>query len=382
MSHRLLVNPGTPQAWEISLKPGVNRIGRGEQNDFTINHGSVSTHHCEVTVTDAAVILKDLGSTNGTFVERAPVTEIQLRPGQHVQFGAVDMVFESSAFTAQPVAAGIPAPPPPPPPVGGLRINRGSESHSPAPAPMQPLAAISAPAPPASFRNVPGFKSADSEPDDGPKRNFALSLTGVFLGAFLGLLIWHLIYRYTGWNIKLMAIGIGCLAGVAPQLLGHYRGKLMGFLAAVVALGAIFTTQYLNARLQFDEFAGEIQTDFYAEQLAYAKRAITAIPNETDEEIRNFLAKEFSIEEYRVKPEDIETEDITDLKTELPKLRDLASGKITKEEFNKDFIAGQEELEESGALGIYFLIRTLGLFNIVNIVLGVGAAYMTAKGDR
>jgi hypothetical protein len=31
---------------------------------------------------------------------------------------------------------------------------------------------------------------------------------------------------------------------------------------------------------------------------------------------------------------------------------------------------------------IYFIIRALGIFNIVNIVLGVGAAYMTAKGDR
>ncbi len=129
MSHRLLVNPGTPQAWEISLKPGVNRIGRGEQNDFTINHGSVSTHHCEVTVADSVVILKDLGSTNGSFVERAPVTEIQLRPGQHVQFGAVDMTFESnavSAVTPSPAAPPIPVPVPVPgsSPSVGLRINK------------------------------------------------------------------------------------------------------------------------------------------------------------------------------------------------------------------------------------------------------------------
>ena len=40
--NRLLVNAGTPQAWEIQLKPGVNRIGRGEDNDFVINHQSVA----------------------------------------------------------------------------------------------------------------------------------------------------------------------------------------------------------------------------------------------------------------------------------------------------------------------------------------------------
>jgi hypothetical protein len=131
MSHRLLVNPGTPQAWEISLKPGVNRIGRGEQNDFTINHGSVSTHHCEVTVSDAGVFLKDLGSTNGSFVNRTPVTQIQLLPGQHVQFGAVDMTFESAGgavAAATSVAPPIPIPVPVPgssasAPVG-LRINK------------------------------------------------------------------------------------------------------------------------------------------------------------------------------------------------------------------------------------------------------------------
>ena len=68
MSNRLIINPGTPQAWVIQLKPGLNRIGRGEDNDFVINHQSVSTHHCEVTVADSTVTLRDLGSTNGTFV--------------------------------------------------------------------------------------------------------------------------------------------------------------------------------------------------------------------------------------------------------------------------------------------------------------------------
>ena len=50
--NRLLVNPGTPQAWEIQLKPGVNRIGRSEESDFTINHTSVSGSHCEITVSN------------------------------------------------------------------------------------------------------------------------------------------------------------------------------------------------------------------------------------------------------------------------------------------------------------------------------------------
>lgn len=97
MNYRLVVNPGSPQAWEIPLRPGVNRIGRGEDNDFVIRHDSVSTHHCEVTLDDDAVLLKDLGSTNGSFINRAPAREARLQPGQHVQFGAVDLLFESNA---------------------------------------------------------------------------------------------------------------------------------------------------------------------------------------------------------------------------------------------------------------------------------------------
>ena len=95
MSYRLLVNPGTPQAWEILLRPGINRIGRDEENDFTLNHESVSGAHCEITVNNAGVFLKDLGSTNGTFVNRVPVTEVQLQPGQDVQIGQVAMILET-----------------------------------------------------------------------------------------------------------------------------------------------------------------------------------------------------------------------------------------------------------------------------------------------
>ena len=94
MSYRLQVNPGTPQAWEIQLRAGLNRIGRNEENDFTLAHESVSGAHCEITVSEAGVFLKDLGSTNGTFVNRAPVTSAQLKPGQNVQIGQVAMIVE------------------------------------------------------------------------------------------------------------------------------------------------------------------------------------------------------------------------------------------------------------------------------------------------
>lgn len=72
---RLVVNPGTDSAWEIPLSPGVISLGRGPDNSFPIEHPSVSSTHCQVTITDAGVRVKDLGSVNGTFVDDAMVDE-------------------------------------------------------------------------------------------------------------------------------------------------------------------------------------------------------------------------------------------------------------------------------------------------------------------
>ena len=95
INYRLLINPGTPQAWEIQLQSGMNRIGRNAENDFTLDHESVSGAHCEITVNAAGVFLKDLGSTNGTFVNRVPVTTAQLKSGQDLQIGQVAMILET-----------------------------------------------------------------------------------------------------------------------------------------------------------------------------------------------------------------------------------------------------------------------------------------------
>ncbi|MDB6122439.1 MAG: domain containing protein, partial [Pedosphaera sp.] len=57
---RLVINPGTPQARELPLKPGVNYVGRGFANDLKIEDGSVSTSHCQIMVDGNQVIVKDL----------------------------------------------------------------------------------------------------------------------------------------------------------------------------------------------------------------------------------------------------------------------------------------------------------------------------------
>jgi hypothetical protein len=92
---RLIVNPGTENAWEIPLQPGAISLGRGPENTFPIEHPSVSSAHCQLTVTDSGVVIKDLGSVNGTFVNDAMVDEAPLFNGQTIRLGDVVLQFES-----------------------------------------------------------------------------------------------------------------------------------------------------------------------------------------------------------------------------------------------------------------------------------------------
>ncbi|MCW5553231.1 MAG: FHA domain-containing protein [Verrucomicrobiae bacterium] len=97
---RLTVNPDTASAWVIELQPGVNSLGRGEGNDVPIEHASVSSAHCQISVTEAGVMLKDLGSVNGTYLGEALVEEATLLPGQLIRLGDVVMRFEGDASPA------------------------------------------------------------------------------------------------------------------------------------------------------------------------------------------------------------------------------------------------------------------------------------------
>jgi hypothetical protein len=101
---RLIVNPGSPVAWEIQLKPGINTIGRGADKDFKIADPSVSGTHCQILVNAGTVTIRDLGSTNGTYVNRSRVLEAVLHHGETIHLGGVELLFSAEASTAAPVS--------------------------------------------------------------------------------------------------------------------------------------------------------------------------------------------------------------------------------------------------------------------------------------
>ena len=108
MAKLVVLNEGlTGKSYE--LKSEKTTIGRVEDNNFPLEVGSVSSHHCEILLRGEEVVVKDLNSTNGTFVNGQQVTkEAVLKPGQTLRLGQVEIRLEAPGAPAP--AAGAPAP--------------------------------------------------------------------------------------------------------------------------------------------------------------------------------------------------------------------------------------------------------------------------------
>jgi pSer/pThr/pTyr-binding forkhead associated (FHA) protein len=96
------------------LKVDKTTIGRVDDNTFPIAESSVSSHHCEILLRGADVVVHDLNSTNGTFINGNQITgEAVLKPGQTLKLGQIELRLEVEGAPAAPApAASAPAPSP------------------------------------------------------------------------------------------------------------------------------------------------------------------------------------------------------------------------------------------------------------------------------
>ena len=110
---RLLKTNGAGEPEVLELNLGVNHFGRDSENHFPINHATVSSHHCQLILTADGVLLRDVGSTNGTFVNGARVTQAVLQPGQTLRLGDVEFVVDTTEvhIAIPEIERPIPAPP-------------------------------------------------------------------------------------------------------------------------------------------------------------------------------------------------------------------------------------------------------------------------------
>ena len=100
MARLVILSEGfTGKAHELTVDKTT--IGRVDDNTFAIPEGSVSSHHCEVLLRGVDIIVRDLNSTNGTFINGNQVTgEAPLKPGQILRLGQIEMRLEDAAATA------------------------------------------------------------------------------------------------------------------------------------------------------------------------------------------------------------------------------------------------------------------------------------------
>jgi len=74
MAISVVVLSGEQRGASVRLQ-GKVRVGKAPDNELTILDETVSRHHCEISRVPGGVRVRDLGSTNGTFVEHARITD-------------------------------------------------------------------------------------------------------------------------------------------------------------------------------------------------------------------------------------------------------------------------------------------------------------------
>jgi len=299
--------------------------------------------------------------------------------------------------------AGAPVAPPPmaPIPIAAAAPKLRVSASAPAAAP-QPIAAsvpppiapaIGAARPPLGGRMQAAHATAATEP--GKKPSFAMGVLGAFAGAAVGAVLYFFIYKATA-SIPVvpsvlryvLALRVGGLAGWLANLLGKGEGsKELGALAALFTVVGILAAQYLiqsskfHERINYDEITQAIEDGGYSQSVKQAKEVVKAIPAGTDAEIRMYIAKEQTEDGQQPKLETVSTDEVQQFRvTELTNYQDLASGKLTKEQFwakngfdpkEAKKILDTGEKMANGWIAILAVLKA----GIVSMIVGAGLAY-------
>ena len=100
MARLVILSEGfTGKAHELAVEKTT--IGRVDDNTFSIPEGSVSSHHAEIPLRGMDVVVRDLNSTNGTFINGNQVSgEAPLKPGQILRLGTIELRLEDNSARA------------------------------------------------------------------------------------------------------------------------------------------------------------------------------------------------------------------------------------------------------------------------------------------
>ena len=105
MAKLVILNQGmTGRTFDLNVDRTT--VGRVEENTFQIADASVSSRHAEILLQGSEILIRDLNSTNGTFINGEKISEAVLKSGQTLRFGQVELKIDDG----QPLTAAAPAP--------------------------------------------------------------------------------------------------------------------------------------------------------------------------------------------------------------------------------------------------------------------------------
>ena len=148
---------------DLSFDKAEIRVGRVRDNDIVLPKGNVSKHHCHLLLQNGQLVVEDLGSTNGTYVNGRRITEatsvsstdkvfvgdfvIRINTGARTadsHLGFTPPPYTPAVAEAGSLSTALPRrPPPPPPPPRPTAVREDDEDSEPMPGPPH------APPPPA-----------------------------------------------------------------------------------------------------------------------------------------------------------------------------------------------------------------------------------------
>jgi len=198
------------QEREISLGEELVTLGRGPDNTLVLEDQAASRHHARIVAGPLGLVIEDLGSSNGTWINRERIDNHKLFDGDEIKIGATTLVFsdphhEEAVGLADPAgtqeavvtrvqSVTVPAPPLaraeepaiPPPPVGPPPVAAQHESSPPLKSSVQAPVVSVTPPPPAMRDTPPAIRASSARPfGEVAAATGANAGFGIRLGAYL-----------------------------------------------------------------------------------------------------------------------------------------------------------------------------------------------------
>lgn len=295
-----------------------------------------------------------------------------------------DGTAKGTALIQQGMAAAEPAAPTPgiitPPTPGKLKLSIGTAAHAPAPAASGEVPAAA----PAPLRGMPAPSAASYEAAMKTRKpSFGLGVLGGLIGAVVGAALYYLIVQTTGIRLSYFAIGVGGLSGWLAELMGRREGsKELGGIAATLTVACIIGAQYFVVLHLWNNRVGELEKSLYDASVTEAKAVVRAVPTGSDDEIRKYLAQQ-AVEDTGNKPDPaaVSADDIKQFHdTVLPGMQDLASGKVTREQFdaqnNIDPVKEKKRMDtDEGNFKGIFILYLIRWSNLISLGIAAGLAF-------